>query len=175
MVKNRTNKIYSSLLLGLVALQIVLPVFIFISLHVVKQSQKVAISDTGGRNLHFEQIRINEKEATCNYKAGDEILYHGTMYDIKTVAFQNKQYIISALADTKETELQDLNASTLGKTTQQNTKEVSVVPFVFLYYEHNAGWQPLYIYETLLHPVFQKQFIAEHPVHIITPPPQGIV
>lgn len=162
-----------TLLLGMSSLQIVLPVFIFFAVLVVRQQQWNEIIADCDNNEHFEQIKIAAAEAPADYTAGGEFMYHGVLYDIHSVTKENGNYVITALADKPETQLQQVNAGNIEGTHGINTQEIKVLPFFFLYYEQHVAWQLSAVYFNNIFSVYHERSFPEHIVSIMAPPPRS--
>ncbi len=159
-------------MLGMVALQIVLPLFIYIAVLIVKQNQKAEIAGNKDSSANFEKIKISNDQATADYKPGDEFMYNGVLYDIDEVTKENGDYIIIALADKKETGLQELNAGTQEQTRGYNSHQVKIMPFYFLFYEACSNWIPGERIEASSPAEYHQTNFSEPAFQIITPPPR---
>jgi hypothetical protein len=168
---SRRKKTYISLVLGIVSLQLLLPAIIFFSVLTVKQLQQNELADNSG-TVRYEQIIINKVDAGEELKKGGEITYHGVLYDIKDIRSAEGQYIITALADTTETELLALNAKIVDQADGKDVKVKKVIPFFFTYHEQHKTWV---LFEKAKDPEKFPSYLTfslEKILGILSPPPK---
>lgn len=133
MVGNKFLKASAYFLSAIVLLMVLLPAAFPLYISFVKKEQKQLIAD--GDNNSFITITLSksgfEKFASADEK---EIILNGFMYDIAGISHYKGNYIVSVIADKKETFLQSVNANDV-KTKQDAGNDSSCSFFSFLYFE----------------------------------------
>lgn len=138
----KAYKTLTTLLLGTIALQVMLPVVVLCTIASVRQVQRSELSGVN-KTKELKEIRISEGAAVTDYTEVDEFVYEGMMYDIYSVTKEKGEYVILALPDKKETDLQKLNAHIIKHHHDHHGRHGKVLPFALLYYETHSSWLPL--------------------------------
>jgi hypothetical protein len=118
------RKELTSVLLGVFALQLLLPLVLVVSIFFVRTQQHELFQNEG------DGVEIALQEYVAD---GGEVEYGGVLYDVQHVERRNGQYIIYAMADCRETQLVALSGRVPDN--MQATKSLKVFPFFFLYHE----------------------------------------
>lgn len=168
----KPQKTVTAILFGMVSMQILLPLIILVAVIFVRQWQKDELRENQNNTAHFKQLRISENDPELQLVDRDELLYKGVFYDVHSINKQNGEYSILALADTKETELEKVNAGQFEHSQDKKAdNDLKIVPFVFLFYQKNNVWaQPVSVYKkeawTTFNAPLRSVFLAKR-----VPPP----
>src|SRR4051812_36798677 len=141
MVKG-AKKMITATLLGMISLQMIMPLLLLLAISLAKESQResIAINEYSGRLC--AEIRINENDSRLHFTDADEFIYNGVLYDAQSIKKGNGQYIIRAIADKKETQLQQVNAAQFEQSNNPATENFKIIPFFFLFFQRPAVWLP---------------------------------
>ncbi len=159
-------------MLGIVSLQLLLPVILLLSVVVVKQVQKTELASCKAGDSHLGLITIADTQAERDYKAGEEIMYDGLLYDIGEVHHDNGVYALTVLADSSETKLAKINSQLMGQHETTNNEEIKILPFFFLYHEQPTAWEQQVITYRQVFSNYIQQSFTDHSPDIIAPPPR---
>lgn len=120
-------------LLGLVGMQILLPVVLSLTIMAIKGFQRRAIDGHNKASAMFVRFQLSDIAASIS--ADREFCHNGMMFDIKSIEVENGKYVVYALPDEKE--------NSLLKTKDQRGERVAgkVLPFVFLFHQHISAFR----------------------------------
>jgi len=161
------------LLSGLVIVTLLLPLFLLLSLHFIRLAQLNEITNNGCDSGRFSKIYLTEQEYQQYIEGDNELDYRQVMYDIKSIARQGGGYLITVLADTKETGINELNKVLQDRNQAQSNAACFI--FTFLYFENiNTLYIPDHHFKSSpLKPVALIEYFCLQEVP--TPPPDVFV
>lgn len=163
--KRQVIRLLTASLLLFFSIQFMLPVLLSLSIFVVREQQQSYIASSCDG---FRQIRLTEQELN-SVAVDNEIEHDGMRFDIKSVTNENGVCIVTALPDSKETNLRKLQSSTTGKEKPESV--TSSQPFSFLYYEEPLQWHIPVLAKS--EQQFHYQDILRTSISlVVTPPPQ---
>jgi len=163
----------SYVLLCICAIGLLLPLVINIPAHFIKEKQKGTLKSYSTHDIRLEKIILTEAQFS-NLIMGDEneFLFNDILYDIKTIEKKQGDYLIEAIADNKETQLNQLRNNIIESTEKEPNKPYCV--FMLLYYENPT------IFNFLNHNLRDANLIpgtpywTQHYESIPTPPPDAL-
>lgn len=107
------RKKFAFALLGVITLQFLLPLGFFVSIKLVRDSQKEKICENYLKPAFFEKLSITETEyKNITFIDSKEMIFNGGLYDIHSVKKESDgTYTVLAISDKKEAKLKEISKS----------------------------------------------------------------
>src|SRR5947209_6550181 len=114
----KPHKAISLAVLGICSFQLLLPFVLSLCVMLIRAGQQELVREHASNTAFFEQIRMKADDRQGLVSADNEVVYNGTLYDVKTVKKENGEYVILGVPDRNETNLKKLNTSLAEKSPQ---------------------------------------------------------
>lgn len=135
MVKSKTL-LFVKVLIGVYIVQILLPVFLIISIMIVKHNQHSLIEKYAVNHNLYIKLELNKNKFSKLVITNDEFLYQNDLYDIKSINEGGGKIVLTVIKDNAEKKLKQANEQFVKRTTKNTFKLLKACQLVFTYFEN---------------------------------------
>ena len=126
------------MLMGIISMQLILPLLVCIAILIVKDRQKEIVAQGITTRTEYKVITLDEVDARNIMSGEGEMQYEGELYDIERITTHAGVTTVTMIADKEETRLQSIAGGSSENSTGGSSQKI--LPFFFLYHQHMSPW-----------------------------------
>ncbi len=139
-MQHKHRKKFAFALLGVITLQFLLPLCLFVSIKLVRDSQNERICENYLKPAFFEKLTATASEyKEITFIDSKEMIFKGELYDIHSIKKEtNGTYTILAISDKEEAKLTEISKSILDN--NKKSGDNTLIPglgFIFIECHHD--------------------------------------